>query len=145
MDKSEVRAVMHDALRPMRTALSLNEWHMDFVLGALEGNVNAECVADPSYSRAKLTFDPDKYDTKAEVLEGLLHEMLHVLLAKYELYRKAVRPLIDDDRAWASLEEIYVHACEDTTRRLEDLLTHGVNTTPRRLVTRGRKILNEME
>lgn len=143
MDRSEIRAVLNRSLRPMRAVLSLSDWHVDFVLESMEGTFIAECVADPNYSKARLTFDHDGYKREADVLESLLHEYLHVVLARYELYRKAVRPLIEDDNAWASLEEVYVNASEDTVRRLEDMLRHGLGTTPRRLITRGRKLSNE--
>ena len=142
MDKSEIREVVNDALRPMRAALNLNGWFMNFKIASLEPNFIAECSADPNYSKATLTFDVNGFNNESELLTTLLHEMLHVALAKFELYRKAVRPLIDGDRFWTSLDEVYTHAQEDTVRQLEDMLRHGLNVTPRRLVTRGKKILD---
>lgn len=144
MDKSEMRRVLNDALRPMRTALSLNEWFVNLRVTHLDKSC-AQCLADPDYSRATLSFDVEDFDGEKDLLESLLHELLHVMISEFEVYRKAVRPLVDSDAGWAAIEEVYIHACEVTVRRLEDMLTHGVSTTPRRLVTRGRKILNEME
>lgn len=141
MDRSEMRALLDDSLRPMRAALNLNDWFMRSKLASMEDGFVAECVADPNYSTAKLTFDVNGFENPSVLLDSLLHEMLHVMTAKFELYRKAIRPLIDDHKVWMSLEEVYTHACEDTVRRLEDMLRHGLNTTPRRLITRGKKLL----
>jgi len=142
MDKSEIRAILNETLRPMRAALSLNDWYVDFKLESMDGSYVAECVADPNYTRARLTFDHDAYKNEADLLESLLHEYLHVMLARFELYRKAVRPLIEDENVWASLEEVFVNASEESVRRIEDLLRHGLHITPRRLITRGRKLLD---
>lgn len=143
MDKSEIREVLNESLRPMRAALNLSDWYVDFKLESMEGSYIAECVADPNYSRVRLTFDHDAYKNATDLLESLLHEYLHVMLARYELYRKAVRPLIDEESVWMSLEEVFINASEESVRRIEDLLRHGVGTTPRRLITRGKKLLDE--
>jgi len=145
MDKSDAREVINNALRPMRAALALNDWYVDFCFESMEGKVSAECVANPDYVRARFIFDHDKYDSVSDLLDSMLHEFMHVALSEYELYRKACRPLVNDEKAWASLDEVYVHACETTVHRLENMLLHGVNTTPRRLVSRGRRLLDEEE
>lgn len=126
MDRSAVQAIVARELEGLRNRMGLADWNLRVQFGPCSrpGWV-ASCENQPDYNRSTITIDPAVHDDEAEVLDSLVHELCHAVLAPFDVYREAMLQLVPDfnsspegkqeDRYWtyfveqavANLERMY--------------------------------------
>lgn len=120
MDKSEVQAVVEANIDRIRTAMNLHDWFI---------GINYEPTGHPGwaascdraggdYQRASIIIDPNGHDSETEVLRSLVHELLHLVLAPFDVYRDAISSFAPDE-ADALEQRLWTHAVEQAATRLE--------------------------
>jgi hypothetical protein len=92
MDESAVKAIVDDRLESLTELFGLYFWRIEVKFEATRrpDQWRAMCDREVNYSRATITLDPTKFDTEDEVIKALEHELLHVVLAPFDLYRNLV-------------------------------------------------------
>lgn len=51
----------------------------------------ADCERDVAYQKALLTFDPERHENRADLLDSVRHELLHVLLSEFDVAFNAMK------------------------------------------------------
>ena len=115
MDRSAVKAVVDHEIESLMLRLGIPHWHVvvryktesddgDFV-------VRGRCDRRAEYNSASLTLNPESLDGAEEVLATLRHELLHIVLAPFDMYQEAVGPLLDGDRAKHEVFDVVFRHC----------------------------------
>ncbi len=138
MSEAEVRAIIDENICDLRAALGVHEWSIDVGYSTSPGGSVATCTADPKRHRATLVFNPGEFDDESEVLQFLLHELLHLYNAEVHLYSDAVHPLVSE-REFATLEVFRTNATEHIVHCIECLLKHTFNKTAKKLIAAVRR------
>jgi len=117
------RARVDDILSDMIHAMRLDHWRVDVELGAVDdsGHLLGEGVSDPRSRHVIITIDSDLHDNVKEIGNTLRHELLHVLHASFQTYRRACSHGLkrrEDD----IVEEVYQLASEETVMGIEAML-----------------------
>ncbi len=91
MDRSEVKAVVDREIEAMAKALGVAHWSLTVSYGPCSRKEwSAECVRQAEYNVAKIIIDPEKQGDEDDVLDSLLHELAHVVLAPFDTYRSVM-------------------------------------------------------
>ncbi len=122
-------------LKPMQTALNLNDWVIWTEFKTIEDG-KGQCSPRPGYQRAMLTFNLAEIDDEKDFLRCLRHELLHLLNGESQLYRQACMNHVCDSHAQNALEDVYDNVEEHLVRRLECLLD-SFGYTPEKLIRKG--------
>jgi len=138
MDLSKAKAIVKEAAKPMKMALGLHDWKLEIEWRHLEG-VMAKCRALPAERMACIEFDNDAHGTKKDLLETLLHELLHCVHAHTGLLRHGVRQHLTEE-CWETYEDLHIYVIECIVRSLEEMLMASGMTIPR-LIARGERLL----
>lgn len=120
MDKSEVQAILDEAIPVELERLGLSWWRLVFALGPtdLGPDYNAVCFRLPNYDRARITLDPEGLDSKDEVISTLRHELLHLIHAPFDLVESQLAEALSD-KEFRVLAPLWRYATEQTVRNLE--------------------------
>ena len=104
MDRSAVKAIVDREIESLMKRLGIQHWTV-----AVRYEPEAErpdgqirrgfCSPNLDYNTAAIQFNPEAFDTEEEVLHVLRHELLHVVLSPYDLYKNALAPVLDTDPA----------------------------------------------
>lgn len=132
MSKAEVQKIVDDNIRDLRTALQLDAWFVRISYSS-SLRVGASCETDPKRHEAIITFNPGEFDNEKDVLLALLHELLHIYHAEFDLYWEAVKEAVSCDML-AVMQPIFNNACEHVVEQLLRLLEHTFRTTPKRMI-----------
>lgn len=138
MDRSAVKAIV-DRERPLLVAL-LGIHHWSIVVRYEPSRAGGEwmsrgvCERKVEYNAATITLNPEAIDDEDQVLKTLRHELFHIVLAPFDLYRTMLDALIEGDpakeRMFAVAER---HAVEKAVINLERMyfgLTHEAAKAP---------------
>ena len=125
MDRSEVIRIVEANLDSLRDALWLQNWRIGINYGPCEEPDTAgTCdLTDADYNRASINLDPHHLHNERDVLRTLVHELLHVVLARYGLYRDVVTGLVPKelgDQVTNAELAAWTHAQEQTVLLLQD-------------------------
>jgi hypothetical protein len=87
LDKSEVEAIAKRELPRLAEMLHVAHWTIDLSLDAsrLQPTSMAECERMSCYDRATIILHPEKHLDEADVIESIEHELLHIVLAPFDL------------------------------------------------------------
>lgn len=125
MDVSEVKRIVEANIRPMIDALCLGHWRIGIDY-TKTGRDNWIAMCDRSggdYFVASIILDPEMHDDEREVLKSLRHELLHLHLAPFDLFRDAMTQHIVNDTPEAGQENrLWAFACEQTLGNVERML-----------------------
>ena len=125
MDRSEVKKIVDEHVRFMIWDFQIQRWRLDVSFDeAEEEKEKARCTADPSYFTAYINIDPARHEDKDDVLRSLRHELLHIMDAPYEIYRKTIAQLLTEE-AFHALDEVFIMAKEQTRFNIESMIEHG--------------------
>lgn len=130
MDTSEVQAIVEANIDRLMTAVGVPHWRLTIAYERHETGAMGTCdLADIDYCRAHITIDPAQHETPDEVINTLVHELLHIILAPAELYRNvAIQNL--PESAMGANEVVYTHALEQMVLSLERGLAKHLRTLP---------------
>ena len=129
MDQSEVRFIVNEHVKPIRDALQLNDWHIDTEYTALDPGTSARVHMMPRYRRATIQFDPAQIVDREHVLRCLRHELLHLVLAPFDLYTCAVSEMLPEQFSKVD-NQLFMDAVELVVGNLERVLDWGIPFRP---------------
>lgn len=116
MDASEVKAIVELVIEDLRDALTIPHWRISVDYGPCEdANHGAECSRQPDYYQANITIDPQRMNSTKHVIETLRHELLHVVLADFDLMFDV------SDMSNDATYRLWTHAVERTVATMEKL------------------------
>ena len=124
LDESRVRSLVDSNIPTMMGRLCLGEWTIEVTYEHLE-DCRAEVELRPGHRKVFITMDPQRFDDEDQVLRTLRHELLHVLSAEFDVYRKMVRETVASE-LFRALDYVCTHAEEVLTARLERMLDNGL-------------------
>jgi len=126
MDRSVVERVVIDHLPHLSRQLGLGSWELsvsyDPGLGRGDDSDNTtrgECSRLVDYQSAHIVLNPDAFDSEADVLRTLRHELYHVVLAPIDLYSSAVEQLDSNGPIGDVLGRVLTHSLERCVAALE--------------------------
>lgn len=141
MTVEEVRVIVEKNLDPMLEALGMGFWRVQVDFHKCENdNWIASCTRNGDYVQAYIVIDPDRHFSEKEVLESLRHEVLHLVLEPFDLYRELVTQRLKDGGEKARIEaRAFTRALEQSIVNLEKLL-HNMDAKKLRLVSKSRSV-----
>lgn len=125
MDESAVRAIVDANIKRLMDELGLGHWRIKC---RYEPTGTPDWLAmstvDPDYNMATFTFDPAMHEDEAEVISSIEHELYHVALAPFVLYRETLREQAppDDDRFMRAEQRAWRYAVEQGVINLERIV-----------------------
>jgi len=135
----DVRAIAVEAVGPMKHALWLGAWRITVKYGRLDDGCMAQVHAKVAYQQARITIDPEQHETKADVLDSVRHELLHLVCAYFDHAHDVVAHFVSE-RENAAMHEAMHLASEHSVSHMERFLD-GFGLTPAKLVSRGKREL----
>jgi hypothetical protein len=131
MDQSEVKRIVDQHAEEMAGRLRIGHWKITAVYGPCSNpEWSAECRLDASRDMATFTFDPERLKSEAEVLDLLQHEMLHIVLAPFDLFEMTARSLVGDDEIARNVLRLAgMHAVEQSVLNLERMIRELTRVT----------------
>jgi hypothetical protein len=127
MDASEVKRIVEANIGPMLEALCLRHWRIEIDY-TKTGRENWAAMCDRSggdYFIASLTFDPEMHHSCHEVLRSLRHELIHLHLAPFDLYRDVMtQHILNDTPEERQENRLFAFACEQMVGNLERMLAN---------------------
>ena len=126
LDRSEVKAIVDANVERIRDELRLHDWFIDIEYGPTSNERwAASCDrAGADYRHASITLDPEMHHSEEGVLRSLTHELIHLALASFDLYRDIITNLIPEMQELGSPvalaeQRAWTHAVETATTLLE--------------------------
>lgn len=138
MSEAEVRAIVEENIRDLAMALQLGGWRLILCYDGSLGQDGASCSPDPMRHIATITFNPGEFNDEKQVLNALLHELLHIYHAEFDLYRDAVKATVSSE-VFAALDATYQNGCEHVVDNVLSLLTLTFKTSPKKLIAAQRR------
>lgn len=87
----EMRPIVEELLPLWMRKLGCPHWGITVVYGPCSNpDWSASCHREVAYEVAIITLDPSKHVDREDVERSILHELLHVKLAVFDLYRNVV-------------------------------------------------------
>jgi hypothetical protein len=136
LDKSEVEAIARRELPRLADLLHVSHWTIDlsFDTSRLHPTSMAECERRLNYDQATITLHPEKHIDEADVIDSIEHELLHIVMAPFDLSWNVVSesfrgiPLEHVKTVWQySLEQTIV----TLQRILRDLSARAAKPDPK--------------
>lgn len=129
MDVSEARKIVEQHISQYMQMFGVNHWKLTVSYDLRESGdgtrrtaARVEMLVD--YNSAAISIDPDCCDTEEDVLRHLRHELFHVVLSPYQLYRDVTA----NGKASEAASRVWVHCDEKAVINLERMyfsLTKG--------------------
>ena len=131
MDKSQCKAIVDANLKQMVWQLQIQNWRLEIDYRSLgcEG-AKGQCTINTPYDRAYIELDPEAFETESEVLDTLRHELLHVVMAPFDLYHTTVFETLEGESSRKVANHMFTHVAEQLVVKLERLLDHGHKPCP---------------
>lgn len=141
MDRSKVREIVQARIHELIRDLAIGHWRLMIEYENKPPDSNGvtergDCVRLVDYNRATINLNPDAFsdDDETKVFGVLRHELLHVVLAPFDIFLNVVSPLIEDDPVKTKvIQSVWDHAVEQAVvnlERIHDQLTPEPETKP---------------
>lgn len=139
MDRSRVVALAAKHLPRLRTELGISHWTIHirydepFGEHGADGSRTRACVhTDLSYDHATIDLNCAEIDDEAELIETLHHELLHVVLAPYDLLSDYAEKAVEKGSVEAErLVALYSYCCERAVIAVGNAITGSVEAARR--------------
>jgi len=124
MDASQVRAIVGKYAPALMEKLGIPHWSIVFYYDLREQKGSfakrGECIRQVRYDKAAISFDPEEFGTEDEVLKNLRHELIHVVLAPFDLFWHAAEAHWTDDPVRTEImNTVWDHAVEQAVINIE--------------------------
>lgn len=125
MDRSKVQEIVEREIESLMRRLGIPHWNvkvrLDQIGQAPDGwRRVGQCDLRPDYNRAIVEINPDDIDDEQHLMKVLRHELFHILLSPYTVYREIVAQYVPtgtpEDRADT---RAYTHFMEQAVVNLE--------------------------
>lgn len=123
MDKSRCKEIVTDNLDEIKWELQVQQWDICLRLQAPDNPAwRACCEQNLTYNLATITLDPDIYEDSEEGIKNLLtdlkHELRHLQLSPFHLYREMIELHLPAEMTSMS-NRLFAYAVEQTMQNLE--------------------------
>lgn len=145
MKAKDVESIIEGESALICRALYLGNWDIKFKTERLEIGVTGRCNADSRYQHATIILDPEQIDDEAEALKVLRHELIHVVLAEFDIPFESARDELQSNEGRRLLFEIQRNAVERSVVQIERILDHGLGATPLLIGDMARRVKGERE
>ena len=127
MDKSKVAEVIRRHAGPLRDMLGPQDWHITWLAEpAVTPDSQASCSWNVHYNTATIRIDPACHDDEDAIVDSMFHELCHLLLAPYELYREVATQHIDNGSIAERQDKcLFGYAREQAVLNMERLWNWG--------------------
>lgn len=129
MDTSVVQRVVDENILRLMREIGIPHWDLEIIYGPT-GNDNWKAMTSYGgidYQHATITINPADHSSEDDVLNTLIHELIHVLLSPLVRYRAVVTTHImegtPEDRAETL---VWTHAIEQTVLSIERGLARSI-------------------
>jgi hypothetical protein len=145
MDRSRLRRLINKHIKWLRWTFQLNQWEVNTSVERIDDEATAaQCKLRPKYRSMDIDFDAEKVHSEAEAFNHIRHEMLHGMLAEFDLLYEAIQrvaPQCDMDL----LDVIYHNAVERSVGNIERMIDHGLGLEGTKLIDRAKEVCKERE
>ena len=135
MTIDDCKSIVGEYALPIAQVLGLGGWCLSFSYDDDGENYGTAQIA-PDQQWAGINIDPDMHSNKAEVLDTILHELLHVVHAPLEQFRHQV-----NEHTKGAAREIFVTlgttASEQLVAAWLGILTQVLGLTPAKLARKA--------
>jgi len=143
MDRTQAKRIVDRYLRALRCALQLNDWQIDIVWGHIDddratGNwqIRGKCRVKPEYLRAQIELDDATFDTEADLLDVLRHEMFHIFHADLYLFKEQAFVQVSET-AKEAMELAWQKGVESLVLHVERMMDCGLGMLPLAMAARA--------
>jgi len=133
MDESAVIKIVEANLERLMQAVGVPHWTITVNYGPCDSSPTAAGEVDltaASYWRAAITINPYQHSEEKDVIDTLVHELLHVVIAPMELLAQTARQHVQSEAAEEALQVVNTHAVEQTVLALERGLARHLRNVP---------------
>lgn len=120
MDESKLRAFVDEHLPQIQEAMCLGHWSIRVFVEPIEQSGDAancrvagNCHMRPNYNQANIRLDPAQIDDEAHAAKVLVHEMGHVLVSPYRVYREFAASMIESKSSQDAQEDGIWTFCDE--------------------------------
>lgn len=113
--------------------LAIKEWKLQVNQNSIDEETPARCWLEPYYNKATIEIDPNAHETIGELVENYRHELIHVVLAPLDEFRRlascGLRQEVEE-----VFNELYTQCVERIVVRIENMLDLGLELPSKRYV-----------
>jgi hypothetical protein len=141
MDKSQAEKLVDEHILPLIEAMGLKDWKIRVdqcptapSAGDSSGTAGA-CSTNVDYKFATIAINPELMETSQDLVETLVHELIHIVLSPFTVAWNALEPVLDQHPdAKAVVTPVWTHAEERAVANVIRLWTgaHALANTKRR-------------
>jgi RNA polymerase sigma factor (sigma-70 family) len=123
VDQSKVRAFVEQNIGPLSRAMGISHWTIRVTYGPCEQpNHDADCGRIYPYNVADINIDPARAENDDDVLRLLCHELAHIVLHPFDLYRDVMlQGLAEGSTAAKQEDQLWVYCVEQAVINLRRL------------------------
>ena len=127
MKKSEVQQIVQANIEGIQKKLGLSSWNIlvDYGPAMLDGDdthYSGMCNTDPSlYESALVTLDHKQFETAAEVLHTLEHELCHAIGSNFDVCQAVLKRLLSK-RDYEAMDVLFHIAHERVVGSIQSIL-----------------------
>jgi hypothetical protein len=133
VNTAEVKAVVDANIKRLQWQTQTQAWTVvvDYEVPTGDPSWIAQVDRQLDYLHATISLDPERHGDDGQVLDSLRHELLHLLLAPFDLYADLTTQFFVHDPAARRVEQrAFRNAVETAVGNLERMLDHGHKPNP---------------
>lgn len=136
MDQSEVKRFVERDIAGLMEAMGVPHWNLLVEYGPMESNTagfscHGQCTPSVCYNKATIQLDPAMIQDEKALGKLLVHEIGHILISPFNLYRKHAASFIQAGSPQDSQEDtVWEYCMEQTIINLERMYRGLHRPTP---------------
>ncbi len=105
MDQSKAKEIVEANLPSLTKAFGVDRWQISIKFGPCTNpKLVGSCENSLPYNSATIEIDPHKTEDEADLLDTLRHELCHIVLAPFDLYRARYLHTVEERSVQANQE-----------------------------------------
>lgn len=121
MNLEDAKILVAARIASMTAALQIGHWNIRVVFERLPDGVMAQCNSDPRYQHSTITIDPAQNEPD-EIIRNLRHELIHIVLAEFEVPFDSARDEFSTKEGKNLLFEMQRNAVERSVNHIERIM-----------------------
>lgn len=129
MNAKDARKIVEANIKQMMWDLQINMWQVDVLYtmpAGVEENTYGQANMLIDYKKATISLRASTFKTYTEVLDCLLHELFHIVLAEFDLHHDVALQMTRNNHEQESLRRVWAHTVERGVWGLETMFKHGI-------------------
>lgn len=138
MRKDEVSSIVESLSSGLIHSLGLEDWTIRFHYVGSESDVKmARCSRIEEYKICDIYFNFEAHHTPLEVGDSLLHELIHILHAPFDVYDEVIKPMLSGSQL-EIYENIRHRSSERTELNIERMLLRRMKLSVEKIIELGK-------